>query len=149
MVVDPIRVLFVCTHNSARSQMAEAFLNHLSDGYAIAESAGFEPGALNPYAVKVMAEVGIDISKNQTKSVFDLFKEGRLYSYVITVCSPSIAEKCPIFPGFAKRLHWYFPDPASFEGTEEEILEKTRRVRDMIRDGVEEFVKTIKVHGEV
>ncbi len=146
--MDPVKVLFACTHNSARSQMAEAFLNHLGDGYAIAESAGFEPGELNPYAVKVMAEAGIDISQNKTKSVFDLYKEGRLYSYVITVCSPSIAEKCPIFPGHARRLHWYFPDPASFEGSEEEILEKTRRVRDMIRDGVEAFVKTLRISEE-
>jgi arsenate reductase len=146
--MEPVRVLFVCTHNAARSQMAEAFLNHLADGHAIAESAGFEPGALNPHAVKVMAEAGIDISKNPTKSVFDLYKEGRLYSYVITVCSPDAAAKCPLFPGYARRLNWYFPDPASFEGSEEEILEKTRRVRDMIRDGIEEFVKTIKVHGE-
>ncbi len=143
--MDPVRVLFVCTHNAARSQMAEAFLNHLADGYAIAESAGLEPGELNPYAVKVMAEVGIDISKNATKSVFDLYKEGRLYSYVITVCAPDAAARCPIFPGYVQRLNWYFPDPASFEGSEDEILEKTRQVRDMIRDGVEEFVKMIKV----
>lgn len=145
----PVKVLFVCTHNSARSQMAEAFLNHLADGHAIAESAGLEPGTLNPHAVAVMKEVGIDISKNPTKSAFDLYKEGRLYSYVITVCSPDAAAKCPIFPGYVQRLNWYFPDPASFEGSEEEIREKTRKVRDMIRSGIEEFVKMLKVHGEV
>lgn len=124
--------------------MAEAFLNLLADGLVLAESAGLEPGALNPHAVAVMAELGIDISQNPTKSVFDLYKEERLYSYVITVCSPSAAEKCPIFPGNAQRLSWYFPDPASFTGTDKEIRERTRAVRDMIQSGVEEFIRSIK-----
>ena len=92
-----IRVLFVCVHNSARSQMAEAFLNHLAGDRFEAESAGLEPGDLNPLAVEVMREVGIDISGNQTKSVFQFYKENRLYKYVVAVCDEA-AQTCSIFP---------------------------------------------------
>ncbi|MCX7965320.1 MAG: arsenate reductase ArsC [Syntrophorhabdaceae bacterium] len=133
------KVLFVCVHNSARSQMAEALMNHLCGDRFIAESAGLEPGVLNPLAVDVMAEVGIDISKNNTKSVFDFYKKGRLYSYVITVCDEASAEQCPIFPGVTKRLHWSFEDPSKFTGTYEERLEKTRAVRDKIKEKILEF----------
>ena len=104
-----IKVLFVCIHNSARSQMAEAFLNSLAPKHFEAESAGLEAGTLNPHAVLVMKEESIDISDNKTKVVFDLYKEGRLYNYVITVCDEASAEKCPIFPGVKKMLHWSFP----------------------------------------
>ena len=93
------RVLFVCIHNSARSQMAEAWMNHLCGDRYEAQSAGLEPGALNPLAVAVMKEVGIDISGKTTRSVFDVYKSGALFSYVITVCDESAAEACPIFPG--------------------------------------------------
>src|ERR1043165_6218466 len=106
-----IRVLFVCVHNSARSQMAEAFLNSLAPKQFEAASAGLEAGKLNPYAVEVMKEEGIDISGNKTKVVFDLYKDGGLYNYVITVCDEANAERCPIFPGVRKTLHWSFPDP--------------------------------------
>ena len=134
------RVLFVCVHNSARSQMAEAFLNNLAgDGFE-AVSAGFEPGTLNPLAIEVMKEVGIDISQNRTKSVFDLFKKGNKYSYVITVCDEA-NQRCPLFPGHARRIHWNFEDPASFGGSHEEKLEKTRKLRDEIKAKVEEFVR--------
>src|SRR6266567_4730617 len=95
-------ILFVCTHNSARSQMAEAFLKQSGKGMFEAESAGIEKGKLNPYVVRAMNEVGIDISRNATKEVFDLFKQGRLYQAVITVCDKKAAEKCPIFPGIVK-----------------------------------------------
>jgi arsenate reductase (thioredoxin) len=131
------RVLFVCVHNSARSQMAEAFLNR--DGHFEAESAGLEPGKLNPNVVEVMKEAGIDISKNNTKSVFDLFKGGRSYNAVVTVCDEASAESCPIFPGMVKRLGWSFADPSGFTGSKEEILEKTRQVRDEIEAKVKEF----------
>lgn len=104
-------VLFVCVQNSARSQMAEAFLNALCPEDFVAASAGLEPGPLSPLAVAAMAEVGIDISRNQTKAVFDLFKREKHYSYVVTVCDATNAEKCPIFPGGARRLHWSFPIP--------------------------------------
>lgn len=135
-----IRVLFVCLHNSARSQMAEAFLNRLAGDSFEAESAGLEPGELNPLAVEAMSEAGIDISMNKTKSVFAMYKEDRLYRYVIAVCDEA-AQTCPIFPGFAKNLHWSFEDPASFTGSHEEKLDKTRRVRDEIKERVEEFIK--------
>ncbi|MFY9720749.1 MAG: arsenate reductase ArsC [Candidatus Cybelea sp.] len=125
-------VLFVCVGNTARSQMAEAFLNNSCPNEFAAESAGLEPGTLNPLAVAAMREAGIDISGNQTKSAFDLFKAGRLYSYVITVCDETSAERCPIFPGTARRLHWSFTDPAGFEGSWEERLSQTRVVRDEI-----------------
>ncbi|MCF7873378.1 MAG: arsenate reductase ArsC [Candidatus Omnitrophica bacterium] len=136
------KVLFVCIHNSARSQMAEAFLNQLARDKFEAESAGLEPGKLNPLVVKVMQEVGIDISANKTKSVFDFYKQGKLYDYVITVCDESQSERCPVFPGVAKKLHWGFSDPSSFSGTDQEKLEKTRKVRDEIKMTLEEWFKT-------
>jgi arsenate reductase (thioredoxin) len=126
-------VLFVCIHNSARSQMAEAFLNELCPDDFAAQSAGLEPGTLNPLAVAVMREAGIDISANATKSAFDLFKAGKLFSYVITVCDEASAERCPVFPGNAQRLHWSFPDPSALQGTWEDRLARARIVRDEIR----------------
>ncbi|HDQ26665.1 MAG TPA: arsenate reductase ArsC, partial [bacterium] len=91
--MEKIRVLFVCIHNSARSQMAEAYLNALGGGRFEAESAGIEPGTLNPVVVEAMKADGIDISQNKTKAVFDFYKEGRLYNYVITVCDKEAAER--------------------------------------------------------
>jgi arsenate reductase len=135
------KVLFVCIHNSARSQMAEAFLLKHGAGVFEAESAGIEPGTLNPNVIKVMEEIGIDISQNKTKSVFDLLKEGRSYNAVITVCDAASAESCPVFPGMAKRLGWSFADPSSFKGTKDEVLENTRKVRDEIEKQVLAFIK--------
>jgi len=134
------KVLFVCERNSARSQMAEAWLKHLAGDRFVVHSAGLEPGTLNPHAIAVMAEAGIDIAGNQTDSVFAFYKQGRLYDYVITVCSPEKANRCPVFPGITTRLHWDFPDPAGFTGTEEEILARTRNVRDTIRAKVAAFI---------
>lgn len=134
------RVLFICQHNSARSQMAEAFLNELSQRQYEAHSAGLEPTAVNPLAAAVMAEVGIDISGKSTQSVFDLFKDGRLFEYVITVCDAEVDQKCPIFPGVTERLLWPFPDPATLQGTEEEKLEEARAIRDSIRAQIESFL---------
>ena len=132
-------VLFVCVQNGARSQMAEAFLNEICpDDYA-AESAGLEPGELNPLAVAAMTEAGIDISSKHTKAVFDLFKSGKLYSYVITVCDETSAERCPIFPGQARRLHWSFADPSTLAGSWEERLTQTRQIRDEIRARIVEW----------
>ena len=135
------RVLFICVHNSARSQMAEAFLNRLGMNKFIAESAGIEPGALNQIVVKVMKEIGYDLSQNKTKSVFDIHKSGKTYDYVITVCDPEAAERCPIFPGKVKLLHWEFKDPSSFDGKELEKIYLTRKVRDQIKTKIEEFIK--------
>ncbi len=131
------KVLFICVHNSARSQMAEAFLNEICADHFEARSAGLEPGRLNPLAVEAMREIGIDISQNQTQSVFDVFKSGELFAYVITVCDESSAERCPIFPGVTKRLHWSFPDPGALSGTREERLAGTRKIRDQIRARIE------------
>src|SRR5438034_10919660 len=110
------RVLFICVHNSARSQIAEAFLDKICGDQFEAHSAGLEPGKLNPLAVEAMREIGIDISQKRTQSVFDVFKSGELFSYVISVCDETSAERCPIFPGVAKRLHWSFADPAALTG---------------------------------
>jgi arsenate reductase (thioredoxin) len=123
--------------------MAEAIINHFYGDRFTAESAGFEKGVLNPYAVKALSEINIDISKNQTKEVFDLFKEGRFYSYVITVCDESNAERCPIFPGVINIIHWSFPDPSTFTGTETEKLNKTKEVRDEIKIQIDEWVKNL------
>jgi arsenate reductase (thioredoxin) len=133
------KVLFICVHNSARSQMAEAWLNLICADHFEAHSAGLEPGGLNPLAVEAMREVGIDISGKQTQSVFDVFKSGQFFPYVITVCDETSAERCPIFPGVTKRLHWSFPDPAALTGTEQERLNATRKIRDQIRHRIEKW----------
>ena len=135
------KVLFLCVHNSARSQMAEAFLKKHGGGRFEVESAGLEPGKLNPYVVRAMAEVGIDIAGNPTKSVFDLFNAKKVFQVVVTVCSKEAAERCPIFPGLAERHHWPFDDPSSFNGTDEEIMARVRPVRDEIETAVLAFVK--------
>ena len=140
--MEKIKVLFVCIHNSARSQMAEALLNQLAGNKFEATSAGLEKGTLNPLAVKVMSEIGIDISKNQTKDVFEFYKNGRLFNYVVTVCDAANSERCPIFPSVTKTLHWSFEDPSSLSGTEEEKLETTRKVRDEIEAEVRKFIKS-------
>jgi len=137
------KVLFVCIHNSARSQMAEALLKKIGGDAFDVESAGLEPGKLNPLAVEAMARIGIDISKNPTKKVFDLFKEGRMFNFVVTVCDETSAERCPIFPGFSKRVHWSFSDPSGFQGTNEEKLAGTIQVRNEIEAKVAEFVRAV------
>ena len=134
------KVLFLCVHNSARSQMAEAFLGKLGAGRFIAESAGLEPGSLNPFVIRAMAEVGIDISGNRTKSVFDLFKAGKVYQVVVTVCSKEAAERCPVFPGLSEKLHWPFADPSALKGSEDEIMDGVRKIRDQIEAAVREFI---------
>jgi arsenate reductase len=133
------KVLFVCIHNSARSQMAEAWLNVLYGDRFEAKSAGLEPGELNPLAVKAMEEAGIDISKNRTKNVFDIIKSGEMFSWVVTVCDESSAERCPVFPGVVKRLHWSFPDPALLTGVLEEKMNSVRNIRDDIRAAVRQW----------
>ena len=130
------RVLFLCIHNSARSQMAAAFLKQLAGERFEVESAGLEPGRLNPLAVAAMKDAGIDISRNGTQSVFDLFENGRRFDYVVSVCDAASAERCPVFPGVATRMNWSFADPSAFTGTDEERLRRTIAVRDEIRDKV-------------
>ena len=117
--------------------MAEAWLNHICGDFFAAESAGLEPGTLNPLVVKAMREVGIDISKKETRAVFDVFKTGKLFSRVITVCDETSAERCPIFPRTYKFLHWSFDDPAAVQGTHDEKLTVFRRVRDEIAQRID------------
>jgi arsenate reductase (thioredoxin) len=142
MATDKIRVLFVCVHNSARSQMAEAFLTQYGAGRFQAESAGFEPTRLNPLAIEAMKEEGIDISSKQAKKVFDYVRSGKLFHYVISVCDDAAAQKCPVFPGVTKRLHWSFEDPSSLTGSDEEKMAKIRDIRDRIKSRVLEFIKS-------
>ena len=126
-------VLFICTHNAARSQMAEALLNaRYSDRYD-AYSAGVTPTAVNPYAVRAMAEIDIDISTHRSKSIEEF--RGRTFDYVVTVCDHA-KEVCPFFPG-ETILHQSFTDPEEFYGEDDEILDGVRQVRDEIEDWIE------------
>ncbi|MBF0481255.1 MAG: arsenate reductase ArsC [Desulfovibrionaceae bacterium] len=136
----PKKVLFICTHNSARSQMAEAFLNQLGNDRYEAASGGFEPRPINPLVTEAMAEAGLDISTNQSKSVFDLFKAGRIFDYVITVCEDAREGQCPIFPGVTTRLHIPFVDPAVLSGSHEEKMASVREIRDAIKAKVVELM---------
>ncbi len=135
------RVLFVCVHNSFRSQIAEAIMNSKYGDIFTAESAGLTVKEINPLAIKVMKEYGIDISNNSVDSVFDFFKEGRLYSYVITVCSKEAENECPIFPGIRKRINWNLEDPEAFEGTDEEKYQKAMKLRNEIEKRIDDFAK--------
>ena len=135
------RVLFICIHNSARSQMAAAYLRSLGGDRFEVESAGLEPGRLNPLAVEAMWRDGIDIRDAPTQSVFELFKTGRRYEYVVSVCDEASAERCPIFPGVTARLNWSFDDPSSFSGSEEERVKRTVAVRDAIRGRIKQFIQ--------
>jgi arsenate reductase (thioredoxin) len=129
------RVLFLCTHNSARSQMAEGLLRHLhGDGFEV-HSAGTEATSGRPGAVRAMAELGIDISRQQRKTLEGYL--GQPFDYVITVCDDA-NEACPVFPGAKQRLHWSFEDPSQATGTEEERLQAFRRVRDGLKERIED-----------
>lgn len=134
-------VLFVCIHNSARSQMAEELLRKHGGDRFQTESAGIEPGTLNPVVVEVLKEEEIDITGKPTRSALDLLKEGRTFDYVITVCDETSAERCPTFPGAVNRLHWGFPDPSKFEGSHEEKLTKTREVKEQIKKQILDWLR--------
>ena len=133
------KVLFICVHNSARSQMAAAVMNRMCGDFFEAESAGLEPGRINPLAVKALSERGMDISRNQTQAVFDVWKSGKRFRYVVTVCSEAEAKGCPIFPGVTTRLHWPFSDPSKFTGDEEKRLAQTRAVLNQIEEKINRF----------
>lgn len=119
--------------------MAAALLNRFCGEFFAAESAGLEPGTINPFVIEVLQELNIDISKKQTRRVFDVWKSGQIFQFVITVCSEAEAEGCPIFPGVTTRLHWPFADPSKFTGTPAERLKKTRQVRDEIETKIASF----------
>ena len=133
------RVLFLCTGNSARSQMAEAFLRKYAGDAFEAHSAGLEPTRLNPLTIKVMNEMGIDVSNQQSKGV-ESYLGKKHFQYLITVCDDA-DRNCPtVWPGVNIRMHWSFEDPAKFEGSEEEKLAKFREIRDLIEKKIKEWV---------
>jgi arsenate reductase len=134
MMTEKTTVLFLCTHNSARSQMAEGLLRHLADDRFEAMSAGTEATYVRPLAVRAMEEIGIDISGQESKTLDRYLQES--FDYVITVCDDA-NEACPFFPGAQSKLHWSFEDPSKAEGSEEERLAVFRRVRDGIKDRVQ------------
>ncbi len=139
-----IKVLFICVHNSARSQISEALLKKYADDRFDVLSGGFEPKDINPLAIEALKEEDIDISKNTSHSLFEYLKEGKLFNYIITVCDEGNAEKCPIFPGMSARIHWSFEDPASFEGVHEEKLQKTINVKNAIKKNILEFIELVE-----
>jgi len=129
------RVLFICTHNAARSQMAEGLMKHMYGDYYEVFSGGTEPSVLNPYAVKTMQEIGIDISHHYAKSIDEFLDEK--FDYVITVCDQA-KDSCPFFPGAKNYIHKGFTDPSRFKGREDEILSQIRKVRDEIKDWIKQ-----------
>jgi arsenate reductase len=133
------RILFLCTGNSARSQMAEGLLNHLSRGEWKVQSAGIFPSYVHPLAIRVMEEIGIDISQQTSKSMNQFLNEA--FDYIITLCDEA-AQSCPAFPSQGKRLHWSFEDPAAAIGTLEERSAVFRKVRDEIRTKIEELLNS-------
>ncbi|MFW5743268.1 MAG: arsenate reductase ArsC [Spirochaetota bacterium] len=141
------RVLAICIHNSARSQMTEEFIRHAAGERLEVMSAGIEPGSLNPTVVELLKEDGIDITGKQTRSVYDLHEAGERFDYVIAVCDKEAAERCPIFPAEKRRLHWPFPDPSKATGTMEEKLDYIRPIRDEIRAKAEAFVEEVLAAG--
>ena len=132
------KVLFLCTGNSARSQMAEAFLHRYGGERFEAFSAGLEPSVINPLMVQVMEEIGVDMSGHYAKGLTQYLGKVH-FSYLITVCSRA-EEKCPVFPGMGARLHWPFDDPAVFQGAPEEKLAKFRQVRDQIENTIRNWL---------
>lgn len=134
-------VLFICRHNSGRSQMAESILNRLGKGWVKAESAGLEPKPVDSLVIDVMDEIGYDLSRKRSKDVFTFYKQGRLFDYVITVCDKETEDGCPIFPGIVERLNWPFEDPSEVQGDDDEKRERVRGIRDAILLKIQNFIK--------
>ncbi len=137
--MDKKRVLFVCIHNSGRSQMGEAFLRAIAGDRFEVASGGIESGTLNPLVVRAMEEVGVSMEGHYAKKAQDFVDRGERFDYVVTVCDETSAERCPLFPGRHERLHWGFPDPAALSGTDEQKLAGIREIRDAIEAKVREF----------
>ena len=135
------KVLFICVHNSARSQMAEEYLRLLGGDQYEVQSAGYRPTAINPLVVQAMLEEGVDLTHKKTQDLYDLIKQSKFFGYVITVCERAKEEECPVFPGVPFRLHWDLENPEQFTGTEEQKLEKVKALRDRIKNMVTEFIK--------
>lgn len=135
------KVLFICGKNSGRSQIAEAYLTMLGNGEYQVKSAGLDPAeSVNPLVLEVMKEEGFDLSDKIPQSAFTLFKNGELFTHVITVCDAETEARCPVFPGITKRLNWPFPDPEDAAGTHEEQLDQVRDIRDNIKARITAFV---------
>jgi arsenate reductase len=135
-----LRILFLCTHNSARSQMAEALTRHYGGDKVEVYSAGTEPGRVHPLAARVMAESGIDISEARSKSLNEFL--GEIFDYVITVCDRA-NETCPVFPGDPERIHWSFEDPSAVEGTEGERLKAFRDIRNLLNMRIQNWLLAV------
>ncbi len=140
---EKIKVLFVCVHNSFRSQIAESLLNHKYGDRFRAESAGLRTTQIDPLAIEVMKSYGLDISSNSVNNVSDFFNEGKEYSYIITVCDRDVEDDCPIFPGVHQRIIWKFEDPETYSGTTEEKLEKAADLRDRIEKKIDMFAEVL------
>lgn len=137
-----VRVLFICVHNSARSQLAEEYLRDYASDRFIVESAGLSPGLLNPWVVRLLAQEGIDISGKKPLAVAEKYLAGNTYQWVITVCSREAEENCPIFPGPVRRLSWPFPDPSNFKGSDAEIMGQLGDLAALIKQKVRAFADT-------
>jgi arsenate reductase len=137
-------ILFICVHNSGRSQMAETFLQSFGGDSVHVESAGYEPTTVNPMVVQVMKEEGFDLTNKVTKSAFEMYKKGKIFNYVITVCDENLDHNCPVYPGMTHRLHIPFPDPEKLTGTDEEKIAELRLIRDAIKEKMKEFHEWIE-----
>lgn len=141
--MEKIRVMFICIHNSGRSQMGEAFLRHFGGNRFEAHSAGIEAGNLNPLVVQSMAEIGIGMEGHYAKKALDYIGRAEHFDYVITVCDETNAERCPTFPGKHQRIHWSFPDPSALTGSDEEKLAGIRPIRDAIQEKIQKWVAVL------
>ncbi|BBB47389.1 arsenate reductase ArsC [Pelolinea submarina] len=137
------RVLFLCTGNSARSQMAEALLRKMAGNHFEVHSAGLEPTVIHPMTIKVLEEIGIDASQQYAKPLTTYLGKTQ-FSYLVTVCSKA-EERCPFFPGMGQRLHWPFEDPAAFEGNDKEKLDYFRTIRDQIQARIQQWLSELNI----
>ena len=140
-----MKVLFLCTGNSARSQMAEAFTKKHGSDVFDSYSAGLEPRDIHPYTIKALEEIGIDISDQHSKPVSQYLGKVHFW-YLVTVCADAEA-KCPVFPGVSKREYWPFEDPVTFQGTEEEKLAKFREIRDQIEERIRAWIEQVSMRN--
>jgi arsenate reductase len=138
--MEKTRIMFVCIHNSARSQMCEAFVRHNAGNRFDVHSSGIEAGKLNPLVVQAMAEIGISMEDQYAKPAKEYIDRNEAFDYVVTVCDESSAERCPLFPGKFTRMHWGFPDPSALTGSDEEKLKAIRPIRDAIQKRVTEWL---------
>lgn len=143
-MTDKLKVLFVCIHNAARSRMAEALLRKLGGSRFEVASAGFEPTEVNPLVIEALAAIGLSLpSTGRQPSVFERYKAGHHFQYVIAVCDEESGERCPLFPGATQRLQWSFPDPSTFTGTHAEQLARVIEVRDAIEARIKAWLQSL------